>query len=313
LHFLIAMLTRLKKGLLPKVEAETEISPRRTGIATAELLELMRCFPIGGKIRYFPEYNKDIVLDSIVLAYSVNDQIIYTQNDIEVDSGEGMLIFLSELNRGRPVVREVETFSLLIPYVAPTQNDLDYIRRAALETDGYLRRGEGLILMAPCTARGVPHVDCIVKKRVLMKEGYYANHAMAVLETRTSSFKYIDQRRHVRLRTQIPVMVKAAEAAPDCAGTLVDFSESSLRIRLGERAGAIAEKKALIATIDLSKCAARGREQRFVVSGKVVRRDAECVVLNLTGRLKNNRFRELESMDALDLKVSLLQHPATHA
>jgi hypothetical protein len=304
-------MTKLKKGFFHRPEAVPPPPVPPASVSAERLIDLMRCFPIGGKLRYYPEHRKDIVLESIVIAYGVNNQLVYTQNDIQIDADDGSLVFLLDDNWMDRVVREVHQFCLLIPYVAPSQNDLDYVRRAALETGGYLQRGETLTLMSLCNARGVPHVNCTVRKRVLMKEGYYANHAMVVLELQADTLDHVDQRQQMRLRTHIPVTVKASETAPDLGGTLVDFSESSLRIRLNEGTDPLADRKGLIATIDLSGSAAPGQAQRFVFAGKVLRRDDDCVVLGLTGRLKQNRFRDMELMDSLDLKASLLQHPAT--
>jgi len=306
------LMTKLKRGLFQRSAPISSPPPAPTAAISAErLIDLMRCFPIGGKLRYFPEHRKDIVLESIVIAYGVNNQLVYSQNDIQIDADDGSLVFLLDDNWMDKVIRDVHQFCLLIPYVAPSQNDLDYVRRAALETGGYLMRGETLTLMSLCNARGVPHVNSTVRKRVLMKEGYYANHAMVVLEVKADTLDHVDQRQQLRLRTNIPVTIKTSETAPDQEGTLVDFSESSLRIRLHDRTEAVADKKGLIATIDLSGSAGPGRAQRFVFAGKLLRRDDDCVVLGLTGRLKHNRFRDMELMDALDLKASLLQHPAT--
>ena len=34
----------------------------------AKINEVIRCFPIGKKIRYFPEYQSQLTLDSIIIA-----------------------------------------------------------------------------------------------------------------------------------------------------------------------------------------------------------------------------------------------------
>ena len=39
-------------------------------------------FPIGRKVRYFPEYQRDIVFHTIVIAWRVNDQDIYAREAI---------------------------------------------------------------------------------------------------------------------------------------------------------------------------------------------------------------------------------------
>lgn len=203
-------------------------------------------------------------------------------------------------------MREVKSFCLLIPYMGGAEGDLDYDRRVALETGGYLQRGEVLTLMSLCNTRGVPHVNSLVRKRVLLKDGYYANHAVVVLEIQADSLNHIDQRQQMRVRTAVPVAIHLAEEGPTFDGLLVDFTECSLKLRLDDAAGLIGERRNLVVTIDLP---AQGR--KFVLAGRVLRRDGDYLVLSLSSRLKDTRFRDIELMDALDLKATLLQHPST--
>ncbi len=275
-------------------------------IDSERLIEMMRCFPISGKIRYFPEHRKDIVLESIVIAYGINNHLIYTQHDIEVDADNGAPIFMLDDNWKDRRVRDVRSFCLLIPFMGGAEGDLDYDRRVALETGGYLQRGEVLTLMSLCNSRGVPHVNSTVRKRVMLKEGYYANHAVVVLETRPETLNHIDQRQQMRVRTAIPVSLHLADEGPVFDCLLVDFTECSLKLRLDGAAGLIGERRNLVVTIDLP---AQGR--KFVLAGRVLRRDGDFFVLSLSSRLKDTRFRDIELMDALDLKATLLQHPST--
>lgn len=274
-------------------------------IAPERLIELMRCFPIGGRIRYYPEHRKDIVLESIIIAYGIDSHLVYSQHDIHLDADNGTLVFLIDDNWKDRTVREVYRFCALIPYAGAMEGDLDYDRRAALDAGGFLQRGERLTLMSLSNTRGVPHVNTQVRKRVLLKEGYYANHAVVVLEMEHDTLNHVDQRQQMRVRTCIPVSVQSAEGAPAQPGTLVDFTESALKIKLGDGIE-LQERKGLIVTIHVPE-----RHRTFVLAGKVLRRDAECVVLALTAQLKDNRFRDVEVLDALDLKATLLQHPAT--
>src|SRR5690606_1281525 len=110
-----------------------EPSAPAASIAPDRLIELMRCFPISGKIRYFPEHRKDIVLESIVIAYGINNHLVYSQHDIHVDADNGTLIFLLDDNWKDRAIREVHRFCVLIPYAGGMDSDLDYDRRAALD------------------------------------------------------------------------------------------------------------------------------------------------------------------------------------
>lgn len=279
--------------------AEKPIDPER-------LAELMRCFPISGKIRFYPEHRKDIVLESIVIAYGIDKQLIYTQHDIRVDSDTGKPVVTVDDDWKDRRMREVRSFCLLIPYVGGMEGDLDYDRRVALESGGFLQRGEVLTLMSLSNARGVPHVNCLVRKRTLLRDGYYANHAVVVLEIQSETLNHIDQRQQMRVRTAIPVTLQSSDDMPPVTAMMVDFTETSLKLRLGPSTDPVAERKNLIITIDLP---AHGR--KFIFGGRPLRSDGDYLVLSLTSRFRDSRFRDIELMDALDLKATLLQHPST--
>ena len=42
----------------------------------ARVRTLIEFFPIGKKLRYYPEFNKDIVLDTLIVAYCVNGHFV---------------------------------------------------------------------------------------------------------------------------------------------------------------------------------------------------------------------------------------------
>lgn len=270
------------------------------------LAETMRCFPISGKIRYYPEHRKDIVLESIVIAYGIDHRLVYTQHDIRIDEDSGAPVFTIDDDWKDRRMREVRSFCLLIPYVGGTEGDLDYDRRVALESGGFLHRGEVLTLMSLSNARGVPHVNCVVRKRAVLKNGYYANHAVVVLEVQTDTLNHIDQRQQMRVRTAIPVVLQTADDSPPCPAMMVDFTESSMKLKLDPAAGAVAERRNVVVTIDLP---AHGR--KFILGGRTLRRDGDYLVISLLSRFRDSRFRDIELMDALDLKATLLQHPST--
>jgi hypothetical protein len=45
-----------------------------------KLKMLVDYFPIGTKLRYYPEYQREIIFDTIIIAYRVNDQFIYSRD-----------------------------------------------------------------------------------------------------------------------------------------------------------------------------------------------------------------------------------------
>ncbi len=274
------------------------------------ILDVMRCFPIGSKVRYFPAQRKNVVLESIVIAYGLNNYLVYTQNDIHVQEQNGSApSFLLDDDWKDVTVREVSSFCLVIPDIGNSENELDYVSRVAIDNNGLFKRGETFTLMSLFAEKGVPHIDVQVRKKVLLKEGYYANHSVVVLEALLGTLHHIDQRQQCRIKTSIKISLYLADDGEPFVCDLIDFSEYSLKIKLdGQEAlkASLTKKRNIIVAIDLTD-----RMKSFVLKGKVLRRDDDYVVVSLTSHLVNKQFEDFDLLAAIDLKSNLLQHPET--
>lgn len=277
-------------------------------IDSAKIVELMRCFPIGAKVRYFPEFRKDIVLDSIIIAYGINNRLVYTQNDIHVNYEAGAPVLLLDDDWKDETVRHVRRFCFIIPDIGNLENELDYTSRAELANNGQIQRGDFLTLMSLFNNRGVPHISTHVRKRVTLKEGYYANHAVIVLEALPDTLNHVDQRQQARVKTNLPVKIRFANDAEWYPCVLTDFSESSLKIGVDE--DGIAQAMLTPRKTVFVHITALHHDREFELKGKVLRKGDDFAVITLGSMLKGNEFRPLELLDALDLKASLLQVPA---
>ena len=56
-------------------EASAHNSP--AAFQLARIRTLIEFFPIGKKLRYYPEFKQDIVFDTLILAYCVNGHYVY--------------------------------------------------------------------------------------------------------------------------------------------------------------------------------------------------------------------------------------------
>ncbi len=274
------------------------------------ILEVMRYFPIGNKIRYFPVHRKSVVLESIVIAYGINNHLVYTQKDIHIKEQEGAEpYFLLDDDWKDVSVRKVNSFCLVIPDVGQTESDLDYASRVAIDSHGLFKRGDTFTLMSLFAERGVPQIDVQVRKKVLLKEGYYANHSVVVLEALLGTLHHMDQRQQCRIKTRIPVKLYLTEEGEPFDCHLVDFSECSLKLRIGAHEAprpSLTKKRSIIVAIDLPQ-----QMKSYILKGKVLRRDDEHVVLSVTSRLVDRQYENFDLLAALELKANLLQHPET--
>ena len=68
--------------------------------------------------------------------------------------------------------------------------------------------------------------------RALIKDGFYANQTVALLEVDAESLLLTDQRAHMRLQTNIPAQLQVMRRGEykNLNATMVDFSDISLRL-----------------------------------------------------------------------------------
>ena len=292
----------------PRPEVITPVQPQPSTIgypspvATKILMDIASCFPIGGKMGYYHGSQQGGVLETTVVAYSLNDHLIYTQKGLRTDTDGGLSIDLCEADWLEHTIGEVRQVCLLVPYIAHTMPSI------AAEP---FKSGARLTLASMYTLGCIPQVECVVLGRVEMPEGHYRAQTMAVLEVDAGTFRRLDRRQQARIGTHIPAFVKTAGRAVGQEGALLDFTDLEIKVQLDKGTRPFAPFDRLIVTIDLSGVAGKGQPQQFTFMGKVVRRDRESLVLELVSRLKQNGFCNIELMDRIDLKASLLQHPAT--
>lgn len=287
-----------------------EMQEVRRRLDYERIVEIMECFPIGGKVRYYPDFRKDIVMDSLIIAYGINNYLVYTQNDIHIERKENAPPHILLDDNWKDVsVDELYSFCFVIPDVGISDKNLDYISKAALKNGGWFQRGEQFTLMSLFTHKGVPHVDARIRKNVLLKEGYYANHSVVVMEVLPDTLSHVDQRQHYRIKTNVPVVLYLSENGEPYECLLVDFTESSLKLRVDMHEKLfhhLERRRNVIVAVDLP-----AQMRSFILKGKVLRLDEEHVVLSLKSRLVNKQFEDIDLLGAIDLKACLLQHPET--
>lgn len=290
-------------------DKSTPRAPRQV-LDSERIVEIMEYFPIGGKIRFYPEHRKDLVLESLIIAYGINNYLVYTQNDIHIERKEnGPPRILLDDDWKDVTVTELYSFCFVIPDAGLSSKDLDYVSKVALKTGGWFQRGEQFTLMSLFTHQGVPHIDARIRKNVVLKEGYYANHSVVVMEVLAETLNHVDQRQHCRIRTNVPVRLYLSEEGEAHQCLLVDFTESSFKLRvdmLPELMPQLNLKRTVIVALDLP-----AQMRSFILKGRILRKDEEHVVVSLKSRLVGQQFEDIDLLGAIDLKASLLQHPET--
>ena len=267
---------------------------------------LIEFFPIGKKLRYYPEFNKDIVLDTLVVGYAVNHHFIYAMESIEVDPDGTPVSFHAEDMGTRIPVAGIRQFQLLVPDTSDLEKKLDYQRRAQLSRHGQFSPGNSISLVSNAGMKGISTVDTEVAKQVVLHDGPYAQMNMVLLTPELNTLSVTDQRRKPRTRTSVPatLLLPAAEFSGPC--TIVDIADAELRIRLeGSNLTTPPRHKGDPILLDIQLGEA---ERHYSLKGSIIRSSPETCVVRLEGQIRDRRLESFAPLDLLELKAGLLNY-----
>ncbi|MDR3220943.1 MAG: PilZ domain-containing protein [Candidatus Accumulibacter sp.] len=266
---------------------------------------LIEFFPIGKKLRYFPEFNKDIVLDTLVVAYCVNGHFIYSMESIETDRDGLPTVFRGSENKVRVPAASLSAFQLLVPDTSNLEMKLDYMRRAQISRNGQFSTGNSISLISNAGMKGVSTLDTEVARQLILRDGPYAHMNMVLLTPDFATLSVADQRRKARTKTNVPGSVFLPVENYTLPCTIVDISDARMRIRIDEHtpASAIHKDDAMIVDIHLGEA-----ERDYSINGTVVRRAAGTCVVEINSQIHEGRLVSLSSLDLLELKARLLNY-----
>ncbi len=285
-------------------EDEPDIEP--ISLARAQLKMLHEFFPIGRKVRYFPEYKREIVFDTIIIAYCVNDQFLYSRDAIKLDETETPEAFLVGPKKLPLPLEKVSKFQLMVPDTTDMERTLDYIRRASIGRARQFLSGNSITLFAETGERGVPMVDTLVHKRLKPNDGPYADHRMILLGPDLDTLTLADQRKKQRVAADmlVDLFFKANPAPTRCA--LADFSETSMRLRA---TGAdhplpqMEENDETVVVVDFGE-----PNSLYRIKGTVFRSEPDACVIKLARLFRGGSFQKFTTMDILEIKTGLLNY-----
>jgi hypothetical protein len=272
------------------------------------LKSLLEYFPIGKMLRYCPEFKKEIVFDTLVVAYCVNGDFLYSAEAIDRDSDGNPTFFRAGENGQRTPVSGVKQFQLLVPDTSELEMKLDYHRRALIGRGRQFIKGNFITLISNAAGRGVTTVDTEVAKPISLQNGPYAHTKMILLTPELNSLTVTDQRKKVRAKTSVPVMVTLLGETLSESSTIVDISDGAVRIRVRDNDPAMPElhqSDEVILVVNLGEA-----ERHYTIKGTILRRLPEICVVKLEGLFKNGKFANFTLLDFLELKAGLLNYGA---
>jgi hypothetical protein len=289
------------KGFFGKSSGD---APRGQEIDLARIRTLIEFFPIGKKLRYFPEFHEDIILDTLVVAYCANGHFLYSMESIGMDRHGMPNLFRVDEEKFRLPAAGLKNFQLLVPDTSYLEKKLDYTRRARIGHNGQFAAGNNISLISNAGMRGVSTIDTEVAKQVQLPGGPYAHTDMILLTPDLATLSVTDQRQKPRARTNVPVTV-TLPTDDVLQGTLLDISDARVRLRLNVRGPMPSMRKddPLKIEIDLGKT-----ERHYPLKGSIVRGSAGTCVVTLVGQIVAGRLAPLSDLDLLELKAGLLNY-----
>ncbi|MBK6630037.1 MAG: hypothetical protein IPG33_02770 [Betaproteobacteria bacterium] len=261
-------------------------------------------FSIGRKIRYFPEFQRDIVFHTIIIAWRVNDHYVYAREAIEKDDEGTPTGFLVGEKKTRLPLGKVKRLQLMVPDTTDMERSLDYVRRASLGRNGQFVRGNAITLISDTCQRGIPSVDTQVVSRIRMKDGPYADNQMVLIRPELDTLTIADQRQKARVASHVPVSLYLKDDAPPVGCILGDFSDVSLRLLVASDQKALPPMKVndkVVVILNLGDAASIYR-----IRGSVFRTAADSCVIRLKQFYKDGDFSPIKTMDILEIKTGLL-------
>lgn len=293
-------------GKRGRAAAEPAEKPPVRSIEPDHLKTLIEFFPIGKKLRYYPEFKKEIVFDTLMVAYAVNGEFVYSSESVERDANGYPLAFRTGEDGMRTPVSQLRLFQIVVPDTSDLERQLDYHRRAELGRGKQFNKGNYISLISNSGARGMATVDTEVAKPLLLNSGPYAHTRMILLTPEFSSLNVSDQRRKPRTNTCAPVVLCLPGGGLSGPCVIADISDDAVRVRVRDREVPLPPMAAgaeVTLDVDLGDA---GR--RYLLAGRVLRRASDACVIHLEGLFEGGRFKKFGPLDLLEIKAGLLNY-----
>ncbi len=292
---------------LPTDAAEETAAEGPAQIAT-RLAPLLEHFPISRKVSYYPEFQKANQMPTLVLGYCVNNLFVFSKEEIRVDQGEQGPRVLLTINGEEKRLSRLVNFYLVVPHPGADEKKWDYSSRADLGKRGLFSRGNNISLVSYNRDEIPAFMDTTIARFMRLKEGYYANVDIALLEPQFESFAMVNQRRSHRVQTEVPAIVTIEGLGREIACSLVDFTEESTRLKFDEFEATLELFRGNQALRLRFTLEVEGAARNFELACKVARKYEDSIVLNYSGMVSRGELKRIELLDLLEIKSLLLQH-----
>jgi len=269
--------------------------------------QLFEHFPIGKKIRYYPENFSRIFFNTVVIAYRIDNHYLYTRDAI-ICGPDGAPKGLRRDDGKLVPLQSWTSFSMLVPDTTELEKTLDYFTRADLGRGGQFGRGNIITLVGTVIDKCVPLLETTVEKRQILHDGPYAETQTVLISPDLDTLVLADRRKKQRVACTIPAYLFYAKESAFCLCVMRDFSELTMCLgkdSLGENIPELGCRHSVVVQFSLGS---EGKIYR--IRGSVFRRGDEFCVVEIEQIDRDGRFDKIRTVDIIEIKTALLNEQA---
>lgn len=260
-------------------------------------------FPIGKKLRYYPENHRQFFFRTIVIAYSINDQVLCAHDAIHLDDEGFPKSFRNDAGKEVPF-EKWETFRLLLPDTTEMESKLDYFTRADLGRGGQFCKGNIITLVGDIVDKCVPMLETTVNGHRVMPEGPYADTPAILVTPDLDTLVLADRRKKPRVKCSVAANLHYANDSAVFACTLRDFSEPTLCLGINDANSSMpALNNKQVVTVEFS---VDEEGMTYIIRGKVFRFGEDFCVVGIEQLYRDGKFAKITLMDIVEIKTALM-------
>jgi hypothetical protein len=262
-------------------------------------------FPIGKKLRYYPENHRQFFFRTIVIAYSINNQVLCARDAILYDD-EGFPKGFQDAAGKLVSFDKWHTFQLLLPDTTEMENQLDYFTRADLGRGGQFCKGNIITLIGEVVDKCVPMLETTVNGHRVMPDGPYADTPAILVTPDFDTLVLADRRKKQRVKCTLAAKLHYANDSAVFACTLRDISEVTLCLGVNDAKSSMPPlnaKQVVTAEFSLDL---DGEATTYKIRGKVFHWGEDFCVVEIEQLYRDGKFVKVTLMDIVEIKTGLL-------
>ena len=283
---------------------EEQPKPKPTYKRIRLLKRIVNCFELGQRIRYHVEFERQDVLESLVMGYCINDHMVFKSSDISFMEDEKTIKLVLDKGDKKIALNRIEKIQVILPGDMGEEKKLDHHARSNLGRKGPFSRNNRLVIMSTNVGKENLMITSEVARNLRLKDGVHAGHHVVMLELDLSSVETYELRATPRISTQIPILLHKEGEEVIVPGLVQDISEYFLNVSLQPPQipwPELTRKDSVIIAFSASE-----DKPQIKLRCMCVRKNGANRVFEITEIYRQSEFVTFQMIDAMQLKIELM-------